>query len=60
MSSFLSLPPRSFCGGLYGGDVVVVPLDGGHGERSGQVLSLVADGGEDDDTAKLALVTSSE
>ena len=33
---------------LGGGDRVVVPLDGGHGDRSGPVLDLVAGGGNDD------------
>ena len=30
------------------GDCVVLPLDGGHGDRPGQVPDLVAGGGEDD------------
>ena len=39
----------SCCGGLDEGDSVVVPLDGGHSDRPGQVLGVVgSDGGEDD------------
>ena len=47
-SSFLSLPPQSSFRQPCGGDRVVVPLDGGHGDRSGPVLDLVAGGGNDD------------
>ena len=39
--------PGSY-GGLYEGDVVVVPLNGGHGDPPGQVASVVAGGGKDD------------
>ena len=48
MWSFLSLPPQSSCGGLNEGDNVVIPLDGGHSDQLGQVLGVVAGGGEDD------------
>ena len=49
MISFsLSLPPQSSCGSLDDGDSVIVPLDGGHGDHPGQVLGVVAGGGEDD------------
>ena len=36
------------CGGLDGGDDVIVPQDGGHGEIPGQVPGVVDVGGEDD------------
>ena len=36
------------CGGVYDGDSVVVPLGRGHADHTGQVLGMVADGGEDD------------
>ena len=42
-----SHPNRSF-DSLYGGGRVVVPQDGGHGDRSGQVLDYVPIDGEDD------------
>ena len=48
MSSYLSLPPQSFCSGLDEGDSVAVPLDGGHGNPIGQVPGVVAGGGGDD------------
>ena len=39
--------PSRPCGGLDGGDSIVVLLGGGHGNRRGQVLGVVAGGGED-------------
>ena len=43
----LSHPNSSGCG-LDGGDGVVVPQDGGHAERPGQVLGDVVVGGKDE------------
>ena len=54
MFSYLSLPLQSSCSGLGVGDGVELPLDGGHGYPPSQVLGVVAGGGEDDETTKLA------
>ena len=43
----LYLPPQLSCGGLDEDVSVVVPLDGCHGDLPGQVVSVVAGGGED-------------
>ena len=48
LSLYLSLPPQSSLSSLDDGDSVVVPLDGGHGDRPGQVLGVVAGGSEYD------------
>ena len=48
ISLALSLPPQLSCGGLDDGGSIVVPLDGGQGDRPGQVLGMVAGSGEDD------------
>ena len=44
---YLSHPNRP-ADSLGGGDNVVIPLDGGHGDHPGPVIYSVADGGEDD------------
>ena len=48
LSLYLSLPPKLSLGGLDDGDSVIVPLDGGHGDRPSQVLGVVAGGNKDD------------
>ena len=48
---YLSHPSRPF-NSLGDGDSIIVPLDGGHGDRPGQVPDLVAGGGEDDPLLK--------
>ena len=48
LSLYLSLPPQPSLGGLDDSDSVVVPLDGGHTDRLGQVLGVVAGGSKDD------------
>ena len=48
LSLYLSLPPQSSLSSLDDGDSVVVPLDGGHTDRLGQVLGVVAGGSKDD------------
>ena len=45
LSLYLSLPPQSSLSSLDDGDSVVVPLDGGHGDRLGRVPVVVAVGG---------------
>ena len=60
MSSPISLPPQSSCGGLDEGDDVVVPLDGGHSDRLCQVLGVIAGAGEDYNQALLLSCFESE
>ena len=44
----VSISPQLSFGGVYDGDSVVVPLGRGHTDRTGQILGIVAGGGEDD------------